>query len=171
MVIGNITDNIGIITGQGGSLMANEKFVNSQTGMLKGSIDVCSNNLMNVDGGTIDSTHLSFCGHRIFHSVYLSADIRNDNIVISLRNSENKDYKKYQVERSVDGINYEPIATVAKDKSDELSLPFKYEDGDVLKSNSLFYRLKVTNEDNSETLIPSVEVGNILSTNIGDQKF
>jgi len=170
IVVGNIVDNIGLITGQGGSLMANKKFVNSQTGMLKGSIDVCSNNFMNVDGGTIDSTHLGFCGHRIFNTVYLSADIKRDNIVLSLRNSENKDYNKFQVERSVDGINYELIATVNKKQLDDLSLPFKYEDEEVVKSNSVFYRLKVTGNDNIESFIPAVEVGNILSTNL-DEEF
>ncbi|HXH17534.1 MAG TPA: hypothetical protein VNJ07_00500 [Chitinophagales bacterium] len=168
IVIGNIADNIGLITGQGGTLIANKKLVNSQTGMLKGSMDVCSNNFMNVDGGTIDSTHLSFCGHRIFNNVYLSADIRRDNIVLRLHNSENKDYRKFQVERSIDGINYEPIATVNKEQLDDISIPFKYVDEEVVKSNSVFYRLRVTNSENTETFIPAIEVGSILSTNLGD---
>lgn len=170
MVVGNIVDNIGLITGQGGSFMANRKFINSQTGILKGCIDVCSNNFINVDGGTIDSTHLSFCGHRIFSNVYLSADIRKDNIVLSLRNATSADYKKYQVERSVDGIHYVPLATVNKSQLDDLSLPFRYVDEEVIKSNSLFYRLKVTGNDNTETFIPPVEVGNIPSTGT-DNRF
>lgn len=164
MVIGNIVDNIGLITGNGGSMIANRKFVNSQTGMLKGNIDVCSNNFMNVDGGTIDSTRLSFCGQRIFSNVYLSADIRKGNIVLSLRNSQSKDYKKFHVERSVDGINYELVATVAKDKLNDLPLPFRYLDDEAVKGNSVFYRLRIINGDDSETFIPAVEVGNIPST-------
>lgn len=168
MVVGNITDNIGLITGQGGSLISNKKLVNSQTGAIKGSIDVCSNQFMNVDGGTIDSTHLSYCGHRIFRSVYLTADVRTDNIRLSIRNAESSAYEKYQVERSVDGINFETIATVKKNEISDLSLPFQYLDDEVVKSNSVFYRVKVTDTENTETFIPAVEVGNILSTNISD---
>ena len=169
MVVGNITDNIGLITGKGGNLISNKKLVNSQTGVIKGGIDICSNNFMNVDGGTIDSTHLSFCGHRIFSNAYLSADVRKENIVISVKNTETKDYKNYQVERSVDGINYETIAVLGKKDISDLSLPFQYLDEEVVKSNSVFYRVKLTNEENIETFIPAVEVGNILSTNTDDQ--
>jgi len=168
MVVGNITDNIGLITGQGGSLLTNKKFVNSQTGVLRGSIDVCSNSFMNVDGGTIDSTRLSFCGQRIFSNVYLTADIRRDNIVLSLKNGDNEDYKKFRVERSVDGINYKPIATITKPENGE---SFRYVDEEVVKSNSIFYRLKVIREDDSETFIPAVEVGNMLSSDSGGEKF
>jgi hypothetical protein len=169
MVIGNITDNIGLITGQGGNLISNKRLVNSQTGVIRGNLDVCSNNFMNVDGGTIDSTHLSFCGHRIFRSIYLSADIRKENVVLCVKNSVSKDYKNYQVERSVDGINYETIATVDTKDIKDLTLPFQYLDNEVVKSNSVFYRVKVTSADNLETFIPAVEVGNILTTNQSDK--
>lgn len=169
MVVGNITDNIGLITGTGGNLISNKKLVNSQTGVIKGGIDICSNNFMNVDGGTIDSTHLSFCGHRIFSNVYLSADIRKENIMISVKNTESKDYKNYQVERSVDGINYETIAVLGKKDISDLTIPFQYLDEEVVKSTSVFYRVKLTDEENTEIFIPAVEVGNILSTNTDDQ--
>ncbi|MDZ4846074.1 MAG: hypothetical protein SH857_11055 [Chitinophagales bacterium] len=169
MVVGNITDNIGLITGQGGNLISNKKLVNSQTGVIKGGIDICSNSFMNVDGGTIDSTNLSFCGHRIFRNVYLSADVRKENIMISVKNAETKGYKDFQVERSVDGVNYETIAVIGKKDISDLSIPFQYLDEEVVKSNSVFYRVKLTNEENIETFIPPVEVGNILTSKSDDQ--
>lgn len=169
MVVGSITDNIGLITGTGGNLISNKKIVNSQTGVIRGGIDICTGNFMNVDGGTIDSTHLSFCGHRIFRNVYLSADVRKENIMLSVKNAQSKDYKKYQVERSVDGISYETIAEVNKNEMQDLSLPFQYLDEEVVKGSSVFYRVRVTSEDNSEIFIAPVEVGNILSTQSDDQ--
>lgn len=166
MVVGNIIDNTGLITGNGGNLMANKKFVNSQTGAIKGNIDVCSNRFMNVDGGSLDSTRISFCGHRIFSNVFLSANIQKERIVLSLNNVQNKDYQHYQVERSVDGINFETIGAITKeDLPDEEAATIKFEDPQVLNSNSVFYRMKVTTADNKETLIPPVEVGKALSTN------
>lgn len=168
MVVGNITDNIGLITGTGGNLISNKKLVNSQTGVIRGSMDICSNKFMNVDGGTIDSTHLSFCGQRIFRSIYLSADVRKENIMLSVKNAESKDYKKYKVERSVDGISYETIAEINRKDITDISLPFQYLDEEVVKGNSVFYRVRVTDEDNSEIFIPPVEVGNILSTKLNE---
>lgn len=169
MVVGNITDNIGLITGTGGNLISNKKLVNSQTGIIRGSIDICSTKFMNVDGGTIDSTHLSFCGHRIFRNIYLNADVRRENIILSVKNAESKDYKKYKVERSIDGISYEMIAEINRKDITDLSLPFQYLDEEVVKGSSVFYRVRVTDEENNEIFIAPVEVGNILSTKLEDQ--
>lgn len=169
MVVGNITDNIGLITGTGGNLISNKKLVNSQTGVIRGGIDICSMNFMNVDGGTIDSTHLSFCGHRIFSSAYLRADVRKENIMLSVKNLAVKDYEKYQVERSADGITYETIAEIRQSDISDLSIPFQYLDEEVLRGNSVFYRVKATNANNEEIFIPPVEVGNFFTTKADDQ--
>jgi len=112
MVVGNILDNVGTISGNGGQLIANNRFVNSQQGQIQGNIDVCSANFMNVDGGSIDSTFVSFCGARIFSEVFLTASIRKDHVVLSLLNSENKNYQKYEIEKSDDGDIYTTIASV-----------------------------------------------------------
>ncbi len=171
IVIGNIVDNIGLVTGNGGNMIANKRFVNSQTGVIKGNIDVCSNNFMNVDGGTIDSTHLSFCGQRIFSNTYLSASVKKDNIELKLNNVNHTDYKKFQVERSVDGINFQTIAILKREDFNSDSLPFKYVDEETIKTNSVYYRVKATTSQNSETYFPEVEVGNIFSANPTNQGF
>ncbi len=171
MIVGNIVDNIGLITGNGGSLMANKKLVNSQTGSIRGNIDVCSANFLNVDGAMIDSTRLSFCGHRIFKQVYLSADIKSDNIQLSLKNSEAKNYKNIIIERSVDGNNYQEIANVNEKQlkgNDDL---FQFVDSEVVKSNSIHYRVKLTPLDKKEGKTQTVTVDNFLSTTLVFQDF
>ncbi len=66
--VGNMLDNTGLLTGKGGDVSANGKFVNSRTGSIKGNLDVCSNNFLNVEGGTVDMETTTFCGNPIFNS-------------------------------------------------------------------------------------------------------
>ena len=171
MVVGHIVDNIGVITGNGGHLIANKKFVNSQTGEIIGNLDICSNNFMNVDGGYIDSTKLSFCGHRIFNSLYLTASVKKERIVLSLSNSQKKDYKKFHVERSIDGINFETIATIDQVNEVDGNARVQYVDQDAIRSNSIHYRMRVITQTDKEEIIPAVEVGNIYSRKLNSSTF
>ena len=66
--VGNMLDNTGLLTGKGGDISANGKFVNSRTGTIKGNLDVCSNNFLNVEGGTVEMETTTFCGNPIFNS-------------------------------------------------------------------------------------------------------
>lgn len=68
IAVGNMLDNTGLLTGKGGDVSANGKFVNSRTGSIKGNLDVCSNNFLNVEGGTVDMETTTFCGNPIFNS-------------------------------------------------------------------------------------------------------
>jgi hypothetical protein len=160
MVVGNILDNVGNISGNGGQLIANAKFVNSKSGQIQGNIDVCSANFMNVDGGSIDSTFVSFCGARIFSEVYLTASIRKEQVVLSLLNSENKKFQKYEIEKSVDGLTFTTIASVEGNNIEDVSKAFRYSDTDLSASSKVTYRMTLTNEDGSVKMIPAVEIGN-----------
>ncbi len=75
--VGNMLDNTGLLTGKGGDISANGKFVNSRTGSIKGNLDVCSNNFLNVEGGTIDMETTTFCGNPIFNSNTLFSKASN----------------------------------------------------------------------------------------------
>lgn len=160
LVVGNILDNVGTISGNGGQMIANNKFVNSKTGQIQGSIDVCSANFMNVDGGSIDSTFVSFCGARIFSEVYLTASIRKEQVVLSLLNSENKKFQKYEIEKSEDGLNYTTIASVEGSSIEDASKAFKYSDLDLTASTKVYYRMTLTSTDGTVKMIPAVEIGN-----------
>lgn len=160
MVVGNILDNVGTISGNGGQMIANSKFVNSKSGQIQGNIDVCSANFMNVDGGSIDSTFVSFCGARIFSEVYLTACIRKEQVVLSLLNSENKKFNKYEIEKSEDGVNFTTIASVEGSSIDDASQAFRYSDLELTASSKVFYRMTLTNNDGSVKMIPAVEIGN-----------
>ena len=65
--VNNLLDNTGTIVGTEGTVSANRKFVNSRTGILKGYLDVCSNNFMNVEGGSIETATITFCGNPIMN--------------------------------------------------------------------------------------------------------
>lgn len=66
--VGNMLDNTGLLTGKGGDISANGRFVNSRTGSIKGNLDVCSNNFLNVEGGSVDTENTTFCGNPILSS-------------------------------------------------------------------------------------------------------
>jgi hypothetical protein len=66
--VGNMVDNTGLLTGKGGKISATGKFVNSRTGSIDGNMDVCSNNFLNVEGGSINTQIITFCGNPIFDS-------------------------------------------------------------------------------------------------------
>jgi len=66
--VSNVLDNTGMITGKEGKVSASRKFINSRTGIIKGYVDVCSNNFMNVEGGSIDTQTTTFCGNQILNA-------------------------------------------------------------------------------------------------------
>ncbi|CAN5288741.1 hypothetical protein BH09BAC1_BH09BAC1_15660 [soil metagenome] len=159
MIVGNILDNVGNISGNGGQLIANNKFVNSKGGQIQGNLDVCSASFMNVDGGSIDSTFVSFCGARIFSEVFLTASIRKDYVQLSLLNSENKKYQKYEIERSADGNAFTTIASVEGSSIEDATKAFRYQDSDLTASSKVYYRMKLTNTDGSVNMLPAIEIG------------
>lgn len=68
IIVGNKLDNTGMITGKDGKISAERKFINSRTGTVKGYIDLCSNDFLNVEGGKLDSETITFCNNPIFNS-------------------------------------------------------------------------------------------------------
>lgn len=164
MVIGNIMDNTGTVTGNGGHLVANSQLVNAEGGAILGNIDICSSNFMNVGGARLDSTNISFCGNRIFNDVYLTANFKKDHIVLSLLNSENKQYKNYQIEKSQDGENYELVASIeGTENTQEPGEAFRYLADNSAGGEKVYYRMKITQNDGSEKILPAVEVGTVLA--------
>lgn len=162
MVVGNIMDNTGTLSGNGGHLIANTKLVNSNTGAILGKIDICSANFMNVGGARIDSTYLSFCGNRIFSEIFLTASIKKDHVILSLLNSENKNFKNYEVEKSMDGITYETVAMLNDGDREDMAAPFRYKDASI-DGGKAYYRMKITRNDGSEKVLPAVVVGTVLA--------
>ncbi len=159
MVVGNILDNVGTITGTGGQLIANTKLVNSKGGLIQGNLDVCSASFLNVDGGSIDSTYVSFCGARIFSEVFLTASIRKDHVVVSLLNSENKSFQKYDIEKSEDGTSFTTVASIEGSSITDVTKAFRYQDTDLSASSNVYYRMKLTNNDGSVNTLPAVQLG------------
>lgn len=164
MVVGSILDNVGTITGNGGNLIANQKLVNSKTGQIVGNVDVCSSNFMNVDGGQLDSANISFCGHRIFNNVFLTASLKKESVVLNLLNSQNKQYKEYTIEKSNDGVSFKTVATIKGDEIKDQTTAFRYTDNELASSNTLYYRMKLVDATGAESVIPAVEVGNIVAS-------
>lgn len=94
IVVGNLLDNTGLLTGKEGAISAKGKFVNSRTGSIKGNLDVCSTNFLNVEGGTVDIENTTFCGNPIFNSDALvsqyivPAHLKNSASPVSIRGGE-----------------------------------------------------------------------------------
>jgi len=164
MVVGKVLDNIGTINGDGGQLVANKKLINSQGGFIAGQIDVCSNELMNVDGGRLDSVSLSFCGHRIFNGMFLTADLDPESIHLKLLNSEDQFFQTYEILRSTDGKKFETIASINGDEFNKPG-PFEYRDGQSMESRHVYYKMRMIKSNGEVEEVPVLEVGNIYASN------
>ncbi len=161
MIVGNIFDNTGVVTGKAGQIMVNKRMVNSETGMISGSIDVCSNDFSNVGGARIDSLGVSFCGNKIFSATYLTASIRKDAIQINLNNSTATNVAEYEIEKSTDGNNYTKIASIKANEITNNALPVNFSDNSPVNGNTVFYRMKLIHANGNTSFVPAVEVGNV----------
>ncbi len=157
ILVGNITDNLGEISGNKGYFISNKQFVNNATGTLKGNTDYCSNAFSSLNGAKLDSANISFCGNRIFTSTYLTASVKLQGIQINL-NNPSQSFSAYKIEKSSDGENYTTIATVKRNEIKEPTETFRYNDPTPLKSDELFYRVSIVNTNGSEQMVPAVKV-------------
>jgi hypothetical protein len=160
MIVGNILDNTGAISGKGGQVMVNKRMVNAESGRLSGNIDICSNDFSNVGGASIDSLNVSFCGNKIFNATYLTASVKKDAIQINLNNSTASGVASYEIEKSTDGNNYTKIASIKANEIKDNTLPVNYSDNSPVSGNTVFYRMKLVHSNGNTSLIPAVEVGN-----------
>ncbi len=161
VVVGNIFDNIGTITGDGGQFVAGKKMINSQGGTLAGNIDLCANTLMNVDGGMLDSLNVSFCGNRIFNGMFLTASLSKEAIHLKLMNSDTEVYDTYEILRSTDGRDYDVIASI---KGDDLEKEgFEFFDKDRIAGQFVYYKMNLLDQAGRLQQIPMIEVNNLLS--------
>lgn len=158
IIAGNIMDNTGNISGQGGKLLASKSFVNSSDGTIIGLTDVCSQEFMNVDGGRIDSVNVSYCGQRIFNSLYLSARLKKGGIEINVLNSENLKFKNYQVLRSEDGETFEDVANIPETDITDFTVSFRYKDTNTVGSKELYYKVVLTEQNGNLKELPVVKV-------------
>jgi hypothetical protein len=162
MIVGNILDNTGTITGKLGNIIANKRFVNTSPGNISGSVDICSNDFSNMNGGTLDSMSVSFCGNRIFSSMYLTASVKQESIQLKLNNSEKSKYTEYRVEKSDDGENYTTIAHIrAVDVKNNENALVTYSDKSAINTGTIFYRMKLVDSKGTESFVPPVEIGSL----------
>ena len=159
VVVGRILYNTGIITGDGGQFVANKKLINSQGGYLHGNIDLCANNLMNVDGGLLDSVNVSFCGNRIFNGMFLTADLSKEAIHLKLMNSDTEVYNTYKILRSTNGRDYEVIASIKGNDVEENG--FEFFDREKLQSQIVYYKMNLLDRTGHIHQLPMIEVDNI----------
>jgi len=161
MIVGNILDNTGIISGKAGNIISNIRFVNTAPGRITGSIDICSNDFSNVGGGTLDSTSVSFCGNRIFSSMFLTASIGSESIQLKLNNSHTAGFAEYQIEKSIDGENFQTIAHLRSADVKNNNGLVTYQDNSKINSNTIYYRMKLVDGKGTESFVPAVEIGSI----------
>lgn len=161
VVVGNILDNIGVITGDGGQFVANKKLINSQGGHLAGHIDLCANNLMNVDGGRLDSLNVSFCGNRIFNGMFLTANLGKEAIHLKLMNSDTEVYDTYEILRSTNGRDYEVVASIKGEEAKDHG--FEFFDKDKIQSQFVYYKMNLLDQAGRLQQIPMIEVDNIFA--------
>ena len=158
LIIGNIFDNSGYVTGNGGKLMASKSIVNSTTGTIMGLNDVCAKEFMNVEGGRIDSVSISYCGQRIFNSLYISARLKKGGIEINVLNSENIKFKNYQVQRSDDGEEYKDVANVSSAEITDFTVSFRYKDAEAPINGEVYYKVILTEPNGNLKELPAVKV-------------
>lgn len=73
----------------------------------------------------------------------------NDNNMLNWSVMNNNEIRFFEVERSIDGINFFPLQTINSVASDFPSVNYKYVDDDVPEgSNNAYYRLKIINVAN-----------------------
>jgi len=161
MIVGNILDNTGAISGKGGQIMVNKRMVNAESGRLSGNIDICSNDFSNVGGARIDSLNVSFCGNKIFNATYLTASVKRDAIQINLNNAKSSGVAAYEIEKSTDGNNFTKIASIKANEIKDNTLPVNYSDNSPVSGNTVFYRMKLVHSNGNTSFIPTVEVGNV----------
>jgi hypothetical protein len=160
VVAGNILDNTGIITGNSGSIIANTRMVNSEQGRIEGKTDICCNNFSSMAGAFIDSVNVSFCGSRIFNSMFLTASITTRGVMLKLHNSRSDRYNTCHVEKSTDGIHYHEIAVI---KGSELAMKQQinavFTDTSAIQSAAVHYRLKLHDTSGGITIVPPLQIG------------
>ncbi|MEX0812351.1 MAG: hypothetical protein WD048_09045 [Chitinophagales bacterium] len=161
VVVGQIMENIGVMTGNGGTYMASNKMINAQGGKITGNTDVCSSDFMNINGGQIDSNYISFCGARIFNELFLTASIKSDNVILNLKNSENLNADKLELERSTNGKDYEIIASLEKQDLLRDATGLKYVDQSLASGKSLQYRMKITDNNGQVKTLQAIDAANI----------
>jgi hypothetical protein len=171
MIVGNILDNTGIITGSKGNIMANARLVNSAPGKITGTTDICSNDFSNVGGGTVDSVTVSFCGNRIFSSMFLTASVKAEGIQLNLNNCSKANYNEYRIEKSTDGENYTAVAFLRGVDVKNNEGPFIYQDNASVSTSSVFYRMKLIDAKGTERFIPAVEIGSIQNSKYSVSKL
>lgn len=90
---------------------------------------------------------------------YFKAKIENNKAVIEWGTASEMENDYFSVERSVDGISFETIATVPGAGNSHASLTYAYSDASPLKGTS-YYRLKQTDYDQKNEIFPPVSVVN-----------
>jgi hypothetical protein len=162
IISGNIFENTGTIDGKWGSIMANARFVNIGPGNITGTTDVCSNNFSSMNGSSIDSTTVSFCGSRIFTSAYLTASIKTEGIQLKLHNTRHADNKEYLIEKSTDGSYYTAIDTVKIQNAEAMQQTgIIYTDTAPVINAAVLYRVKIIARSGAIKQIAPLEISNL----------
>lgn len=161
VVVGKIMENLGLLTGNGGTYMASTKMINTGSGQITGNTNVCSSDFMNIEGGVIDSNYISFCGARIFNDMFLTASVKTESIILNLKNSENLHAEKLELERSTNGKDYNVIASLEKQDLIKDANGLRYVDQSFASGKSLHYRMKITDSNGNVKTLNAVDAAKI----------
>ena len=96
--------------------------------------------------GRIITTNLAF--------LELNVRPRTGALVLDWVISEEKDVDVYQIERSLNGSNFEVLGQVASRGNSMVEQTYQYEDGAVFPQMDYYYRVRAKALDGSETLSP-----------------
>lgn len=172
VVVGNKLDNTGLIAGKGGQFVANYKIINSLEGHIDGTIDICSGNFQNVQGGSIDSANITFCGNVLFQHLTLTAQLEQDTVNLKLINSDKKQFEEWRLEKSFNGENYEVVKqsddTEAINDGGEFAMIDQLDAKE--ETNSVFYKMTLTDKYGIEKEVPVVQLNGVGKKRMSVQK-
>lgn len=165
VVVGNTLDNTGLIAGKGGQFVANHKLINSLDGRIEGTVDICSGNFQNVQGGSIDSVNITFCGNVLFEHLTLTAQLEEEQVNLKLINSDEKQFDKWRLARSFDGEDYEVVKKSEDTKEINDGGAFKFsrqlDVSDKKEVTSVFYKMTLIDKYGIEKEVPVVQLNGL----------
>jgi hypothetical protein len=96
--------------------------------------------------------------------IYFTAENNNNNALLSWATASEVNNDHFDVERSLDGVNFEKIGQVAGHGNSTITIDYSYTDADISAYNAsvIYYRLKQVDADGNFTYtnIATINVGN-----------
>ncbi len=99
--------------------------------------------------------------------IKLWAESKTDHIEVNWLIGSEQDVSHYNLERSLDGSNFDYLTTIAAVGNSSTTLSYSYDDFEVLRETNYYYRYKVFDNDGSYEYSPVV-VGRLYGEGTGD---